>query len=176
MRFRLSIASMMAGILTIAVGFAALRVNSAFSAGVLLMMAIAVLCGSALMSITESGPTRLAWLGCALFGWPCFLLGFAPMANERLGPPRITAMLEEAIPYSNPQLATEIEKFSTPERIQAAGYSEPPGNTTLYAAGLQRYRQSCLCVMTLIFATLGGFLGYDRAIRRGQPEEATARR
>jgi hypothetical protein len=162
MRFRFSIASMMAAILIIALSFAALRINSAFCGGIILLTTLALLCSAIFMSLAESGPSRLAWIGCAVFGWPCFLLGLWPVANERLGPPRTTAMFEEAIPYINPELASEIKKYSPPGRIDVSGYSEPPGNV----GGLQRYRQSSHSVLTLGFAAMGAILGYSQAVRR----------
>ena len=127
MHFRFSIASMMAAILIIALSFAALRINSVFCGGIILLTTLALLCSAIFMSLAESGPSRLAWIGCAVFGWPCFILGFGPVANERLGPPRTTAMFEEAIPYINPELASEIKKYTPPGRLEVTGYSEPPG-------------------------------------------------
>ena len=90
------------------------------------------------------------------------------MANERLGPPRTTAMFEEAIPYINPELASEIKKYIPQGRLEVAGYSEPPGNVATYVAGLQRYRQSSHSVLTLGFAAMGAILGYSHAVRRNR--------
>ena len=95
MRFRFSIASMMAAILIIALSFATLRINSVFCGGIILLATLAVLCSAIGMSLVESGPSRLAWIGCAVFGWPCLILGFGPAGNERLGPPRTTATFED---------------------------------------------------------------------------------
>ena len=167
MRFRFSIASMMAVILLIALSFAALRINSAFCGGIILLATLALLCSAIFMSLAESGPRRLAWIGCAVFGWPCFIVGFGPVANERLGPPRTTAMFEEAIPYINPELASEIKKYMPPGRIDDSGYSEPPGNVA-DVGGLQRYRQSSHSVLTLGFAAMGAILGYSHAVRRNR--------
>ena len=168
MRFRFSIASMMAAILIIALSFAALRINSALCAGIILLTTVALLCTAVFMSVAGSGRSRLAWIGCAIFGWACFILGFGPVANERLGPPRLTAMFEEAIPYLNPELASEIEAYTPPERLELAGYSEPPGNVAEYVGVLQRYRQSSHSVLTLGFAAMGAILGYSHAVRRNR--------
>ena len=168
MRYRISIASMMAVILVIALCLAALRINSPFWGGILLLSTLALLCSAIIMPLAESGPSRLAWIGCAVFGWPCFILGFGPVANERLGPPRTTAMFEEAIPYINPELASEIKKYTPPGRLEVTGYSEPPGNVAGYVPGLQRYRQSSHSVLTLGFAAMGAILGYSHAVRRNR--------
>jgi hypothetical protein len=168
MRFRFGIASMMAAILIIALSFAALRINSVFCGGIILLTTLALLCGAILMSLAESGPSRLAWIGCAVFGWPCFILGFGPVANERLGPPRTTDMFEEAIPYINPELDSEIKKHPSGKR-EIKSYSESYiTNVTTYVAGLQRYRQSSHSVLTLGFAAMGAILGYSHAIRRNR--------
>jgi hypothetical protein len=168
MRFRFTIASMMAAILIIAFSFAALRINSVFCAGIILLTTLALLCSAIFMSLAERGPGRLAWIGCAVFGWPCFILGFGPVANERLGPPRTTAMFEEAIPYINPELASEIKKYTPPDILEVDGYSELPGNVAGYVRALQRYRQSSQSVVTLGFAAMGAILGYWHAVRRNR--------
>jgi hypothetical protein len=168
MHFRFSIASMMAAIIIIALGFAALRINSVFCGGIVLLATLALLCSAIFMSLAESGPSRLAWIGCAVFGWPCFILGFGPVANERLGPPRTTAMFEEAIPYINPELASEIKKYTPSGSLEVTGYSEPTGNVTVFLAGLQRYRQSSHSVLTLGFAAMGAILGYSHAVRHNR--------
>ncbi len=168
MRFRFSIASMMAAIIIIALSFAALRINSVFYGGIILLTTLALLCGAIFMTLAESGPSRLAWIGCTVFGWPCFILGFGPVTNERLGPPRTTAMFENAIPYINPGLASEIKKYTPPGRLKVEGYSETGGNVAMYVAGLQRYRQSSHSVLTLGFAAMGAILGYSHAIRRNR--------
>jgi hypothetical protein len=165
---QINIASMMAAILIIALSFAALRINSAFCGGIILLATLALLCSAIFMSLAESGSSRLAWIGCAVFGWPCFILGFGPVTNERLGPPRTTAMFEEAIPYINPALASEIKKYTPPGRLEVTGYSEPPGNVAGYVPELQRYRQSSHSVLTLGFAAMGAILGYSHAVRRNR--------
>jgi len=86
-------------------------------------------------------------------------------------------MFEEAIPYVNPELASEIKKYTPPGRLEVTGYSEPPGNVAGYVAGLQRYRQSSHSVLTLGFAAMGAILGYSYALRRNRAawtEEAVA--
>ena len=163
---------MMAAILIIALSFAALRINSVYCGGIILLTTLALLFSAIVMSLAESGPSGLAWTGCAVFGWPCFILGFGPVANERLGPPRMTAMFEEAIPYISPELASEIEKYTPPGSLEVTGYPEPPRNVAGCVAGLQRYRQSSHSVLTLGFAAMGAILGYSHAVRRNRAAEA----
>jgi hypothetical protein len=164
MRFRISITSMMAAILIVALGLAALRINSVLWGGLVLLATLALLCAAAFMSIAGDGPGRLAWIGCAVFGWPCILLGFLPPGNERMGPLRTTDLFEEAIPYINPALDSEIK------RLAVAGqksYAESlPRNLAAISPGFQRYRQSSHSVLTLGFAALGAILGRSRAARR----------
>jgi hypothetical protein len=77
-------------------------------------------------------------------------------------------MFEEAIPYINPELASEIKKYTPPGRLEVIGYSENDGNVARYVAGLQRYRQSSHSVLTLGFAAMGAILGYSHAVRRNR--------
>jgi hypothetical protein len=149
----------------IALSFAALRINSVLCAGIILLTTLGLLCGAILMSVAASGPNSSAWIGCAVFGWACLIVGFGPLANERLGPARTTAMFEEAIPYIKPELASEIKKYSPRGRIEGSRYSEPPG----HVGGLQRYRHSSHSVLTLGFAVVGAILGYAHAVRRHRP-------
>ena len=76
-------------------------------------------------------------------------------------------MIEEAIPYINPELASEIKKYTT-DRLEVTGYSEPRGNVAGYVPALQRYRQSSHSVLTLGFAAIGAILGYWHAVRRNR--------
>jgi apolipoprotein N-acyltransferase len=165
---RFSIRTLMATTLVIGLSFAALRINSVLCGGIILLATLALLCSAILMSFAESGQSRMAWIGCAVFGWPFFMVGFWP-ANERLGPPRTTDMFEEAIPYINPELASEIANHRVPARKR---YSETfVVNITTYVPGLLRYRQSSHSVLTLSFAAIGAILGYSHTIRR---DRATA--
>jgi hypothetical protein len=157
---------MMAAILVIGLSFAALRLNSALCGGIILLTTLALLCSAILMSFAESGRSRLAWIGCAVFGWPCFIVGFWPVANERLGPPCTTAMFEDAIPYINPELDSRLKGLaSSPLGIKVFDYSELSGVTV---SGLRRYRQSSHSVLTLSFAAIGAILGYSLAVRRNR--------
>jgi hypothetical protein len=166
MRFRFSIASMMAAILIMALCLVALRLNSVFWGGMILLTTLALLCSAIFMSLAGSGPSRLAWIGCAVFGWTCFILGFGPVGNERLGQPRMTEMFEEAIPYINPELDSQIKAFLL---SGVRRYTESfPGNLTSIVPGLQRYRQSSHSVLTLGFAAMGAILGYSHAVRRNR--------
>ncbi len=155
---------MMAVTIVIGLSFASLRTNSILCASLILLTTLGVLCSAILMSFAQSGTARLAWVGCAVFGWACFILGFWPVANERLGPPRTTALFEEAIPYISPELDSEIKKYPPPGGLEVIGYSEYGGNVQ----GFQRYRQSSHSVLTLGFAAIGAILGYSHAVRRNR--------
>ena len=73
-----------------------------------------------------------------------------------------------AIPYINPELPSQIKKYTPPGRLEVTGYSEPPGNVAGCVAGLQRYRQSTHPVLTLGFAAMWSILGYSHAVRRNR--------
>ena len=70
MRFRFSIASMMAAILIIALSVAALRINSVFCGGIILLTTLALLCSATSCPLPRAD--RAVWLGSVapFFGWP----------------------------------------------------------------------------------------------------------
>ena len=91
MRFRFSIASMMAAILIIALSFAALQINSVLGDEIILLATLALLSGAIFMSLAESRPNRLiAWVMVAVaiaaldFGAIRALLRFASLMGELL--------------------------------------------------------------------------------------------
>jgi hypothetical protein len=74
--FRFPIAALMAAVLIVALGLAALRNSSATWAGVMLLLTCGVLC-LAVVGVVCGGDARRAWwLGFALFGWAYLLLAF----------------------------------------------------------------------------------------------------
>jgi hypothetical protein len=174
-RFRFTIASMMAVVFVFGLSFASLRINSPLCANIVILTALIALCSAVLMAVAHAGPSRLAWVGCAVFGWPCFILGFGPVANDRLGPPPTAVLLEELIPYINPELDSVIKTDFSTARLGVIGYSEYGGNH----AELRRYRQSTHAVLTLLFAALGFIIGHslaarnDRASGAGQQQPVT---
>jgi hypothetical protein len=77
-------------------------------------------------------------------------------------------MFEEAIPYINPELGTEMKNYTPRGSLEVMGYSEYGG----VVAGLQRYRQSSHAVQTLGFAAMGALLGYFHAAGRDRATRA----
>jgi hypothetical protein len=77
-------------------------------------------------------------------------------------------MFEEAIPYINPELDSEIKKHPSGKHGIKAYSESYVLNVTTFVPGLQRYRQSSHSVLTLGFAAMGVILGHSHAVRRNR--------
>ena len=73
---RFSIAALMAAVLIVALGLAAMRNSSATWAGVTFLVTCAVLCLAVVGIVCDGDARRAWWLGFALFGWGYLVLAF----------------------------------------------------------------------------------------------------
>ena len=73
---RFSIAALMAAVLIVALGLAAMRNFSATWAGVTFLVTCAVLCLAVVGIVCDGDARRAWWLGFALFGWGYLVLAF----------------------------------------------------------------------------------------------------
>lgn len=80
-RSRLSIAGLMAVIVLIAVGFAALRNPTVLWASLIFTATVAFLATAILGSIARRGRARMTWAGVAVFGWAYLAMSFGPFPN-----------------------------------------------------------------------------------------------
>lgn len=80
-RFGSSVAGMMALILAVAVGFAALRDGKVLWASATFSLSVTLLATAILAACAARGPARLAWGGFALFGWAYLGIAFGPLPN-----------------------------------------------------------------------------------------------
>ena len=88
-RPRFSIRALLALILFIGVGIAALRGATAIWASVMILAALGAVCAATVGAALIQGAARPAWLGFAVFGWAYFLLCLSPWGGEYgLGPAR----------------------------------------------------------------------------------------
>jgi hypothetical protein len=157
---RFSTSALMLLVLIAGVSLAALRTNTPSTPSLLMLVALVLLSGSVLVAAARRGRVRRVALGFALFGWPQMILGFASLTSPDLSLPRASAFLEELIPYLNPKVLEEMNKYNAvPVRWDELGYSEYRGNNTV----LFRYRYSSHFLTTLFLATLGAGLGSQLA-------------
>jgi hypothetical protein len=77
-RPRVTIAALMALVLTIAFGLAALRNADDFWASATFTVAIITIVGASLGALARNGAARMTWAGFAAFGWAYLLLSVLP--------------------------------------------------------------------------------------------------
>jgi hypothetical protein len=100
-RLRISIAGLMAVVLIVAVGFAALRnANQAWASGMFYLVVV-LLPTSLLRGIAGRGRERLACIGFAVFGWSYLLMAFWPNHGIPLPVLPTSALVEGLYPYLN---------------------------------------------------------------------------
>jgi hypothetical protein len=76
-----SIAGMMALVVLIALGFAALRNPTLFWASLIFTATVAFLAMAILGTLARRGRARMTWAGVAVFGWIYVALSFGPVPN-----------------------------------------------------------------------------------------------
>jgi hypothetical protein len=121
MRVRFSIASVMAVVLFLAVGFAGLHVASVLWASALFTITVTLFAAAILGASACRGPSRMTWLGFGIFGWTYLLATFWlwPGPNGVSAPPLLTKPLLDCLG------ALLAILFSA--RNQAAGGQRPIG-------------------------------------------------
>jgi hypothetical protein len=77
-RLRFTLAQLMAIVLAVAFGFAALRNADHFWADATYTLAIGSIAAALLGAIVRKGPARVPWIGYAVFGWTYVLLDLLP--------------------------------------------------------------------------------------------------
>jgi len=95
-RPRLTIAQLMALILYVGLGFAALRNADVFWASTTFTVAIITVSVALVGAIAREGKARMTWTGFAVFGWACLIIGLWPTRTVGTGfglPPQVTPPL-----------------------------------------------------------------------------------
>jgi hypothetical protein len=147
---RMKISGLMAVVLVVAVGLAALRSGSAIWAGACFLLTCGVLALAAVGSVFDTRGTRAWWLGIAIFGCGYLVLAFSypPFLEDAPFLPA-DSLLRFAMPYVGP------------------GPSWLPG-----AHGLadNPYLQTGHCLLGLLAGTLGGVLAHALSVRMRFPQ------
>ena len=91
-RLRFTLAQLMAAVIFIGLGFAALRSASLLWASAVFTLTVAVLSAAILGAMARRGRARMTWAGFALFGWVYLGTTFGPWAdgNGVTAPPYVT--------------------------------------------------------------------------------------
>lgn len=89
-RLRLTIANLMAVVLYVGLGFAALRNADEFWASATFTLAILAVSAAVVGAVARKGQARLTWMGFAVFGWASLLIWLSTsqtIDNMVNGPP-----------------------------------------------------------------------------------------
>ncbi len=99
LRFRVSIAALMATVLVAAVGFAALKNASAWWSSALFTFTVALFLIATVGAIR--GGNKTFWLGFALFGWSYMIVSYEPWSKLATTPPSLvtTELLNRLYPH-----------------------------------------------------------------------------
>ncbi len=120
-RPRISIAGLMAIVLYVAVGFAALRNASVFWASATLSVAVLLVSVARGGTLSGRGRSRVTWAGFAAPSLACLVIWFS--AHETVGfgsaPPHLLAFwaFHKLLPYLNPAASTGGEPYIYYEQI-----------------------------------------------------------
>jgi hypothetical protein len=130
MRFRFSIAGIMGAVVVLAVGFAGLSAASALWASAVFSLTVTLLVTAILGAVACRGPSRIAWLGFALFGWTYVLATFWlwPVPNGVTAPPFLTKALLDSF---QPSLNTATVMWIDPGPPGEMSTELPPTVTTI---------------------------------------------
>jgi len=81
-RFRFTLAQLMAIVLLVGFGFAALRNAAEFWASATYTLAFLMISVAPLCALARKGRDRMAWVGFAVFGWARLLVGALPYLTD----------------------------------------------------------------------------------------------
>ena len=168
---RSSIAELLALMLVLAVGLAALRSASATWAGVASLLTCAALLAAVLGVICRRGAGRASCLGFALFGWAYYLACFAPWCVHEVQPWLPTSrLLDEAyarwrpVPPKSATGRLEFWDFYNREYIKLNPYS-------YWVEGRDHFRRSGQALASLIAGSIGAAI--SRRLHRGRVARPT---
>jgi hypothetical protein len=143
-RLRVTIAQLMAVILFVGFGFAALRNANPFWASAAFSLAIVSISVAAVGALARKGEARMPWAGFAITGGACLVIRLLThdTVGSMDGPPRL--LLYRFQEYINPA---------------ATGGKE-----------LIAYTQTCLSLEAILLGLVGAILGHLVAVKDDRPE------
>ena len=174
MRLRFSIMGLMALVLFVAVGFAALRNPTELWAYALFTLALGIFGIAALGAAFRQGYGRAFFAGFAAFGFGYLILCYGPWAATEVRPHLATAKLLE---YAPPWLNTTNPMVPFPRgSIAVVDVEEDQGsafitysNLTLLKPSPEAYQRVGHSLFALVIALIGGTASRYFAARDDQP-------
>jgi hypothetical protein len=172
-RVRFTLAQLMAVVIFIGFGFAALRSATVHWSSAVFTLTVAVLLAGVLAAMARRGRARIIWAGFALFGWVYLGTAFGPWAagNGVAAPPYVTRWAldywDARLWISAPGQPTRIDTSSPGEML----YPRPGWATSPFAfqPDSLHFRRIGHCFAAIIFGCLGATVGRILAVKDGQP-------
>jgi hypothetical protein len=127
---RFNIANLLALILVLGVGFAALRESSDLWESGIFTVTLGSLLSSILLAVHRTESRRAFWIGFALFGWIYLGLSLVPSIESRLITTKALAYLDSKVPGRSMELYTTINSG-----IGSRSPSKPVQSFDLIAVG-----------------------------------------
>jgi hypothetical protein len=184
-RFRFTVAGLIAVILLLAIGMAALRNPTELWASAVFTAAVSLFASSAVGAMAHRGVRRFTCAGLAIFGWVYLVFSFGSWMGNSVGtPPLLPSCLLDYlqdhivsdgktpytadVEYNTFHSKTSVFRLTTPP-------SEPSTSTRQFApstaAGWRRvnmtaYKQTGHSLGAMLFGILGAFAGRFFAARR----------
>jgi hypothetical protein len=176
-RYRFTIAQLMAIVFFIGLGFAALRSASHLRASAVFTLTVAVLSAAILGAMARRGRARMTWAGFALFGWIYLGTTFGPWAdgNGVKAPPYVTRWVLDytAAWLRDPNLrdtGVEGEVLFSPYPTWGIGAGMSGGRPPLVPPrDFRAFHRIGHCLAAIMFGLVGAVSGRLLAKRDEQP-------
>ncbi len=174
-RFRFSVAGLMAVILVLTIGMAALRDPTPLWASTIFTAAVVLFAASLLGAMAHRGVPRFSWAGMAVFGWVYLITSFGPWPGNSVGPPPLlpSALLDQFQEYivsdGKAQYSTigmYIDYYKSTSGVRGTGTqlaAQPPG--VYKTVDVIVYMQTGHSLGAMLFGILGAFAGRFFAAR-----------
>src|SRR5262249_32383629 len=156
MKARTTILGLMAFVLLVAIGFAALREATGWWASGAFSATLLVLALAAAYAVHRRGPRRAFWSAFAAFGWSYMLFAFCPVCETSIRPRLLTTKLLDALapivhPATNAELLYAV--VVSPQGGTEDGMAAVTGNP---AAVRQHFQDIGHSMIALLLAAIGG--------------------
>lgn len=174
-RWRFSIAGMMAVVVLLALGLAALRSPSSLSAGIAFLSVGAILLAAILGAVYHRGRRQAFWLGFALFGWSYFVLSLLPLDRNEVSPFLPTTRLLDEV-HRRVRPFPESVNPLTKVYFEDTGDLENINQKEWFVLEWIYFRRLGQYLLALLAACLGGITGIVFHATRGQRGDSGQRR
>jgi hypothetical protein len=177
-RIRFSVAGLMAVILLLAVGMAALRDPTELWASAIFTAAVTLFAASIMGAMTCRGVARFSWTGMAVFGWVYVICSFGSLMVNSVGMPPLlpSSLLDQLQEHiisdgKSPYIGDIDWKNHVNSSVQ---WHRNASTTTAWPAtgrrrvNLTAYQQTGHSLGAMLFGILGAFVGRFFGGRRGR--------